>query len=93
MHRTFTISCEKEPASGRGGVVVANHPLGTAAGLEMLAAGGNAVDSAVAALLALTVVEPMMVGVAGGGFAHIRTTAGRHVIVDCMSSAPASAQA
>lgn len=93
MHRTFTIACEKEPASGKGGVVVANHPLGTAAGLEILAAGGNAVDSAVASLLALTVVEPMMVGVAGGGFAHIRTAAGRHVIVDCMSSAPAAAQA
>lgn len=93
MPCSMTIACEKEPASGRGGVVVTNHPLGTAAGLEMLAAGGNAVDAATAALLALTVVEPMMVGIAGGGFAHIRTAEGRHVIVDCMSSAPKLAKA
>ncbi|MEM9431217.1 MAG: gamma-glutamyltransferase [Pseudomonadota bacterium] len=92
MPNRVTIACEKNPASGRGGVVVANHPLGTAAGLEMLAAGGTAVDAATAALFALTVVEPMMVGVAGGGIAHIRTAEGRHVIIDCMSSAPGAAQ-
>ncbi|MEM6848326.1 MAG: gamma-glutamyltransferase [Pseudomonadota bacterium] len=84
----LTIACEKAPASGQGGVVVANHPLGTAAGLEMLTAGGNAVDGAVAALLALTVVEPMMVGFAGGGIAHVRAPDGRHVVFDCMSCAP-----
>ncbi len=88
MADTLTFACEKQPASGQGGVVVANHPLGTAAGLEMLAAGGNAVDAAVAALLALTVVEPMMVGVAGGGLAHVRTPDGTHTVFDCMSSAP-----
>lgn len=89
MSNTLTFACEKQPASGEGGVVVANHPLGTAAGLETLAAGGNAVDAAVAALLALTVVEPMMVGVAGGGIAHLRTPDGHHVVFDCMSCAPA----
>lgn len=82
--------CEKRPASAAGGMVVTNHPLASAAGVEMLAAGGNAVDAAVAALLALTVVEPMMVGIAGGGQAHLRLADGRHVVIDVMSTAPAA---
>lgn len=84
------IRCEKSPASGRGGVVVTNHPLGSAAGYQMLAEGGNAIDAAVAALLALCVVEPMMVGIAGGGLAHVRTADGQHTIIDGLAHAPAS---
>ena len=82
-------TCEKAPASGHS-VVVANHPLGTAAGMEMLAAGGNAVDAAVATLFALTVVEPMMVGLAGGGLTHVRLPDGTHHIIDAMSVSPAA---
>lgn len=85
-------TCEKAPANGRS-VVVTNHPMGTAAGLEVLAAGGNAVDAAVAALLALTVVEPMMVGIAGGGISHVRLPDGRHHVVDAMSTAPGATHA
>ncbi len=57
----------------------------------MLLAGGNAIDAAVTALFALTVVEPMMVGVLGGGVAHIRRADGTHVIVDGLSTAPLAA--
>lgn len=79
--------CEKRPASGALGVVVTNSPPGSAAGNEMLAIGGNAVDAAVAALLTLTVVEPMMVGIAGGGISHLRLADGRHVVIDALSVA------
>ncbi len=82
--------CEKRPASGHRGMVVTNHPLASAAGAEMLAAGGNAVDAAIAALFTLNVVEPMMVGLFGGGLAHIRLADGRHLVLDGMSTAPAA---
>lgn len=85
-----SIPCEKRPAFGAGGVVVTNHPLGTAAGYELLASGGNAIDSAVGALLALCVVEPMMVGIAGGGLAHVRLSDGTHSVIDGLAYAAAS---
>lgn len=81
-------TCEKQPAHGTKGVVVTNHPLGSAAGMEMLAAGGNAVDAAVAAQFALTVVEPMMVGLIGGTTCHIRLADGSHTVIDGMSAVP-----
>ncbi|MZQ87586.1 gamma-glutamyltransferase [Frigidibacter albus] len=84
---SLPFTCEKRPASGALGVVVTNAPLGSAAGTEMLAVGGNAIDAAVAAMLTLTVVEPMMVGIAGGGITHIRLADGRHVVIDALSVA------
>ena len=68
-------------------MVVTNHPLGSAAGTEMLSAGGNAIDAAVSALLTLTVVEPMMVGIAGGGLSHVRLQDGTHLVMDALSCA------
>src|SRR6202158_4504266 len=87
--RTATVfSCRKQPASGSRGMVVSNHPLASGAGAEMLAAGGNAIDAAIATLFALTVVEPMMVGIIGGGMAHIRLSDGSHRFIDGQSSVP-----
>ncbi len=79
---------EKNPATGTRGMVVTNHPLASAAGAEMLAAGGNAIDAAIAAFFTLTVVEPMMVGILGGGMAHIRLADGSHNVIDGQSMAP-----
>src|SRR5436190_2184828 len=81
-------TCEKQPAHGKSGMVVTNHPLASAAGMEMLAAGGNAIDAAVACQFALTVVEPMMVGLIGGTMMHVRLADGRHTIIDGMSAVP-----
>jgi gamma-glutamyltranspeptidase/glutathione hydrolase len=83
-----SFACQKQIATGSRGVVVSNHPLASAAGAEMLAAGGNAIDAAIATLFTLTVVEPMMVGIIGGGMAHIRLADGSHRFIDGQSTVP-----
>ena len=83
---------EKRPATASRGMVVTNHPLGSAAGAEMLAAGGNAVDAAIGALFALTVVEPMMVGIFGAGMTQLRLADGRHLVIDNYTTAPSAAR-
>jgi len=83
---------DKRPVHAARGMVVTNHPLASAAGAEMLAGGGNAVDAAVAALFALSVVEPMMVGIFGAGHAQIFTAGGLHTVIDGYTTAPAAAR-
>lgn len=86
-----TFQTSKQPATGSQGMVSANHPLGSAAGLEMLAMGGNAVDAAIAAIFALSVVEPMMVGPLGGGYINIAMADGTSNCVDNYTLAPSAA--
>lgn len=85
-------TCEKTPVTASQGVAVTNHPLASAAAMEIMAAGGNAIDATVAALFALTVVEPMMVGIFGGGTAVIRLADGRETVIDGLATAPAVAR-
>lgn len=84
---------EKQPAVGSRGMIVTNHPLGSAAGAEMLAAGGNAIDAAISSLFALSVVEPMMVGIFGAGIANIRLADGERSHINNYAVAPAAASA
>jgi gamma-glutamyltranspeptidase/glutathione hydrolase len=84
--------CHKQSAIGSRGMVVTNHPLASAAGAQILAEGGNAVDAAVAALFTLCIVEPQMVSILGGGLMHLRTPDGKHRIFDGLSVAPAAAR-
>ncbi|MCH7642917.1 MAG: gamma-glutamyltransferase, partial [Chloroflexi bacterium] len=86
-----TFETFKQPATASRGMVVTNHPMGSAAGLEMLAMGGNAIDAAIGAVFALSVVEPMMVGPFGGGYINLRTADGEFVCIDNYTLAPAAA--
>jgi gamma-glutamyltranspeptidase / glutathione hydrolase len=59
-------------------VVATSQPLAAQAGLEMMRRGGNAVDAALAAAIALTVVEPTSNGVGGDAFAIVADSDGVH---------------
>ena len=64
---TFPYAAQKMPLLASN-VVSASQPLAAQAGLSMLYQGGNAIDSALAAAIALTVVEPVMNGIGGDMF-------------------------
>src|ERR687883_1739427 len=70
------------------GVVAAGHPLTAEAGAEVLRAGGNAVDAAVACVLMSFVVESPLTGPGAGGFMLIHTAGGEDHLLDFFVAAP-----
>ncbi len=77
-------------ASSMDGVVVAAQPLAAAAGAEMLGAGGNAADAAVAAAFAISVVEPSMNSIGGRTQILVRLPDGTFAGIDATTQAPAT---
>jgi gamma-glutamyltranspeptidase/glutathione hydrolase len=74
------------------GAIASAYPLASKAGQEILAAGGNAFDAAVAVAAALAVVEPSSSGLGGGGFFLLhRQSDGFETMVDAREKAPGSA--
>lgn len=72
--------------------IASAHPLATAAGHDMLAAGGNAFDAAVAISATLAVVEQQSSGIGGGGFWLLhRAQDGKNIMIDARETAPAAA--
>ena len=79
-------------ALGRRGMVATANPLATLAGLRMLAAGGNAVDAAVAAAVAITVVEPYFSGLGGIGLSVLTLPDGQTRTLNFMGRSPRAAR-
>ena len=76
------------PATGKNGMVVTDAAEATRVGSELLRAGGNAVDAAVAAAFALAVVYPEAGNIGGGGFMIVHDAGGTVAALDFREMAP-----
>ena len=85
------LAASPAPAEGENGMVVTAQHLATDVGLDVLKAGGNAVDAAVAVGYALAVTYPTAGNLGGGGFMTIRLADGTTTFLDFRERAPLAA--
>src|SRR5580698_9572964 len=83
---------DEQPVRAQHGMVVSVHHLATDAGVQILQAGGNAVDAAVATGFALAVVHPAAGNLGGGGFMMLRKADGEAHFLDFREKAPLRAK-
>src|ERR1041385_592921 len=76
---TLPFNSRRSSVYGHNGMVATSQPFATAAGLEILAKGGNAADAAVAAGAALNVTEPTSNGIGGGMLALYYSARTKHL--------------
>ena len=88
---SIALAASPAPAEGENGMVVTAQHLATDVGLEVLKAGGNAVDAAVAVGYALAVTYPTAGNLGGGGFMTIRLADGTTTFLDFRERAPLAA--
>src|SRR5215467_1958875 len=81
------------PTHAQHAMVASEHELASRAGIEVMKAGGNAVDAAVAVGFALAVVHPQAGNLGGGGFMLLRTADGKTHFIDYREKAPSAATA
>lgn len=79
------------PVAAKHGMVVSAEPLASDVGVEILRAGGNSVDAAVAVGFALAVTYPYAGNIGGGGFMLVRMANGEAAVIDYREQAPAAA--
>jgi gamma-glutamyltranspeptidase/glutathione hydrolase len=89
--KTVLAYMDEQPVHAKHGMVVSVHHLAADAGLEVLRAGGNAVDAAVATGFALAVVHPGAGNLGGGGFMLVRLHDGKSTFIDYREKAPLAA--
>ncbi len=89
--RDWALEDKARVTEGASAMVVSGHPLASEIGRDILRAGGNAVDAAVAVGFALAVVHPEAGNIGGGGFMVIRTADGRAQALDYRETAPGAA--
>lgn len=84
---------DRKGVIAQNGIVASAHPVASQVGVDILKAGGNAIDAAVAVQFALAVVHPSAGNIGGGGFLVLRDKDGKSYSIDFREKAPGKGHA
>src|SRR5947208_8415185 len=88
---SIAVAAISVPTRAQRGMVASQNEIASKAGADVIAAGGTAIDAAVATAFALAVVHPTAGNIGGGGFIVYRPASGEPVAYDFREMAPAKA--